>query len=245
MSRPTPYRYIPLLNDVYRSARRAIYAVAYSGNTVECACCDKQFSKWLNTTSICPYCRSSARQRILCSHLDKHHTPSNGSLEVLLFAPDFATERYLKRHPHFQVTTADLSAPYVDYHWDITQLPCADGSFDLILVSHVLEHVPDDAKAISEMHRCLTKGGTALVQVPFAKDAEETFEDSSITDPKRRKELFGQFDHVRIYGQDISDRLKHAGFNVSLLFASSEFSDEEMKKYGLWDDILFVCQKNA
>ena len=87
-------------------------------------------------------------------------------------------------------------------------------AFDTIICSHVLEHVPADAKAMSELFRVLRPGGVAIIQVPYADDCAETDEDPSVTDPLERERRFGQFDHVRIYGRDFADRLRRAGFVV-------------------------------
>ena len=106
--------------------------------------------------------------------------------------------------------TADLHAP-ADLRLDITAMDLPDGSFDLILCSHVLEHVPDDRAAMSELCRVLSPGGLALVLTPYRPD-RPTYEDPSITSPLDRMVAFGQQDHVRIYGNDLADRLRGAGF---------------------------------
>jgi SAM-dependent methyltransferase len=89
----------------------------------------------------------------------------------------------------------------------------ADGSFDLILCSHVLEHVPDDGAAMAELRRVLAPGGLCLVLTPYRPEVT-TYEDPGITSPLDRMVAFGQQDHVRIYGNDLTDRLRGAGFEV-------------------------------
>jgi ubiquinone/menaquinone biosynthesis C-methylase UbiE len=95
---------------------------------------------------------------------------------------------------------------------DITNIPFGENTVDVILCSHVLEHILDDQQAMSELYRILKPGRWALILVPFDAERAETFEDSSVVDPKERTRLFGQFDHVRLYGRDFMDRLEHAGF---------------------------------
>jgi SAM-dependent methyltransferase len=162
----------------------------------------------------------------------------------LFFAPDWGVERWLRRRGRYHVITTDLGSPGVDLRADITQLPLADGSFDLVLCSHVLEHVPDDARAIAELFRVLRPGGTALVQVPYESAADRTDEDPSITDPRERVRRFGQFDHVRLYGRDLVERLGAAGFDVETVHVRERYNAEKAKRVGLWDDPLFVCQKS-
>jgi ubiquinone/menaquinone biosynthesis C-methylase UbiE len=101
---------------------------------------------------------------------------------------------------------------------DITDIDYADETFDVIYSSHVLEHVPDDRKAIRELHRVLKSDGWAILQVPIT--AYRTFEDPSITNPIDRLRIFGNKDHVRKYGPDFVERLKEAGFKVKVITAS-------------------------
>ena len=100
---------------------------------------------------------------------------------------------------------------------DITSLDLPDNWADLIVCSHVLEHVPDDRAAMAELHRVLKPGGRALVMCPVDEHRAKTFEDPSVTDPAERERLFWQSDHVRIYGQDLADRLAEAGFRVDVV----------------------------
>lgn len=111
---------------------------------------------------------------------------------------------------------------------NVSELTFPSETFDVVICNHVLEHVPDDRKALSELYRVLKKGGWGSIQVPM-KD-EITFEDLAITDPRERDRLFGQDDHVRQYGLDYLDRLREAGFEV-LVFKKSEIeSPEELER---------------
>ena len=104
-------------------------------------------------------------------------------------------------------------------------------SFDIIFCNHVLEHIEDDAKAISELYRVMKPGGWGILQVPMKNSLEQTYEDFTIKDPKERQKHFGQYDHVRWYGMDYFDRLRKAGFETEPNFYSQKFSEEEIKKY--------------
>jgi ubiquinone/menaquinone biosynthesis C-methylase UbiE len=141
-------------------------------------------------------------------------------------------------------TTADLDSPLADIKLDVQDMKIADNSFDVVFCNHVLEHVPDDLKAMREIYRVLKPGGMAIMQVPMNPDLKETFEDPSITDPKERHRLFGQYDHVRMYGADYHDRLKAAGFEVHVVDYSKRLSREEFEKYALpLREKLHVCSK--
>jgi len=152
---------------------------------------------------------------------------------VLHIAPEQAFRKRFKRIFGTRYVTADLHSPLADIKADITALPFEDNLFDVIFCNHVLEHIPDDRKAMGELYRVLKPGGFGIVQVPLDPTRKHTFEDPTITDPKQRAELFGQYDHVRVYGQDFFDRLRHAGFIVHPLAVNDLFSEEEIKRYAL------------
>jgi SAM-dependent methyltransferase len=145
--------------------------------------------------------------------------------------------------PGLDYLSADLDSPHAMAHMDITALDCEAESFDTVYCSHVLEHVPDDRKAMAEIHRVLRPGGWALVQVPLSTDV--TREDLSITDPRERLRLYGQRDHVRFYGLDIVERLEAAGFAVQTVKGSDLASNEDCQRYGFLPSLtLFYCEKN-
>jgi SAM-dependent methyltransferase len=114
---------------------------------------------------------------------------------------------------------------------DITRMPLPDSSFDIILCSHVLEHVEDDRRAMAEMYRVLRPGGSAIIQVPLQGDT--TLEDPSATTADERKRLFGQHDHVRIYGLDITKRLEDAGFGVETEAATDLLPLGDLSRHGI------------
>ncbi|MFL5906651.1 MAG: class I SAM-dependent methyltransferase [Solirubrobacterales bacterium] len=134
---------------------------------------------------------------------------------------------------------------------DITELPFDDASFDLVLCSHVLEHVPDDGRAMREMNRVLRSAGVALIQSPVNYEMEKTLEAPGVTSPEERERLFSQPDHVRVYGRDLRDRLEAAGFVVSVDFYAGELSEAEATRQGLMPTFgplrndLYVCRRRA
>lgn len=240
----TPYRYIPLVSPLYRAVMRILRKAKYSGDAVSCPCCGGSFSSWIQPKSDgrCPDCQAATRQKMLVYFLGEHAGERTGRLRTLYFAPDAGVLRWFRAHPQFDVTTTDLSAPGVDEHWDITRIPQPDGIYDVVSCCHVLEHVPNDLGAMSELRRVLKPDGMLFLQVPYARNSPKTDEDPTVTDPEERRRRFGQFDHVRRYGQDLLDRLVSSGFSVTTVTAEEAFSPERMREIGLWNDIIFLCR---
>jgi hypothetical protein len=169
---------------------------------------------------ICPVCRSETRHRLYWEFLTRQSDFFDGKPKrVLHIAPEGCLWEHFRKVPKLDYLTADLDAgkPRVMTAMDITNIQFPDDTFDVVICSHVLEHVVDDRRAMRELCRVLRPDGWALLQVPMA--APVTFEDPSVTDPEERLRLFGQHDHVRCYGPDYVDRLKECGFRVNVLNA--------------------------
>ena len=166
------------------------------------------------------------------------------SLKVLHFAPEQAFYKLFRNQKNLDYTTTDLLSPLADVKADICNLPFADNQFDTILCNHVLEHIPNDTKAMQELFRVLKPGGMAILQIPQDLNRAITFADDSIIDQKQRAEIFGQYDHVRIYGQDYFDKLRNIGFNVIEEDYTKKISIELVEKYCLAKgEIIPVCFK--
>jgi ubiquinone/menaquinone biosynthesis C-methylase UbiE len=116
---------------------------------------------------------------------------------------------------------------------DICHMGAGDKRFDAIICSHVLEHVPDDRKAMSELYRVLKPNGWAILLVPIATKLQRTHEDPDIKTPEERERVFGQADHVRLYGQDYNERLQSAGFRVRVFDAKQSFGQELVRRHAL------------
>ncbi len=134
-------------------------------------------------------------------------------------------EKFRKEYDYLSI---DLDGKRAMMAMDLTATAFADEAFDAIVCNHVLEHVPNDKKALQELYRVLKPGGWASLQVPIKGDL--TREDLSITDPKERLRLYGQEDHVRYYGHDFADRLQEAGFEVLLLPKSDLLASDELER---------------
>ena len=191
------------------------------------------YGKTLRPNALCPGTLSLERHRLLWLYLDRETHFLNQELKVLHVAPEQVFFRKFKRLQHWDYTTTDLNSPLADLVTDICDLPLQDNQYDLILCNHVLEHIPNDLKAMTELYRVLKKGGTLIAQVPLNEENIKTLEDDSITDPRDRTRFFGQYDHVRLYGQDYYKRLKSVGFSVKGVFLQSQLTTEEIKRYVL------------
>ncbi|MAO10736.1 MAG: SAM-dependent methyltransferase [Flavobacteriaceae bacterium] len=193
---------------------------------------------------LAPGTLSLERHRLCWLYLKKETSFFTSKLKVLHFAPEQAFYKRFRKMENLEYITTDLNSPIADVKADICDLPFKDSEFDFIICNHVLEHIPDDTKAMKELYRILAPGGTAILQIPLENDRKITFEDDSITDPKERARIFGQYDHVRIYGMDYFDKLASVGFSVQAVDYTKTFSEEEINTYRLAKgELLPVCKK--
>lgn len=243
-----PHRYIPIVSPVYKAARKQYRMYKYSGKRISCAICEQQFSSWIGQAIVCPGCGSAARHRRIWFFLDEQAKVLNKTLRVLHIAPWEGLQKKFKGLDNWEYITADLSSPYADIQVDLTNMDLDDGSFDMVICSHILEHIPNDLKAMSEIFRILTPGGHACILVPYS-NSRKTIEDSSISDPLGRIRLFGQADHVRKYGSDLKERLESVRFSVSEEYYARGLNEEQREIYGVGktvddNDAIFWCSKS-
>jgi SAM-dependent methyltransferase len=191
-----------------------------------------------------PSTLSLERHRLFWLYLTNETEFFTKKLKVLHFAPEQAFFKRFRKMKNLEYTTTDLNSPIATVKADICDLPFDDNAYDFIICNHVLEHIPDDTKAMQELYRVLAPGGVAILQVPYEADRNTTFEDDTITDPKERAKIFGQYDHVRVYGMDYFEKLAEIGFKVLALNYSANLSEEEINKYRLAKgELLPVCKK--
>ena len=191
-----------------------------------------------------PSTYSLERHRLLWLYLKNETSFFKAKLKVLHFAPESALMNQFKKLKNLSYDTVDLNSPIAEIKADICDLPFLDNSYDFILCNHVLEHVIDDDKAMRELYRVLKKNGLGIFQVPIDYNRDTTFEDFSVTNKKERNKLFGQYDHVRIYGLDFFDRLQKAGFSVERCEYTSKLSKEDIIKFCLpKKEIIPICRK--
>jgi SAM-dependent methyltransferase len=214
-------------------------ALFFRGNQVACPVCMKQFRKFLpygygpvRDNVLCPGCLSLERHRLLWLYLSRCTQIFKDSQKVLHLAPEQCFYKKFRKMLNLNYVTADLQSPLADIKLDIQDMPLGNDAFDVVICNHVLEHVPDDHKALAEIYRVLKPGGYAIMQVPADMTMEKTLEDPTVTDPAERARLFRQKDHYRLYGADFADRAKVAGFSVkeeNFLFQLSQFERERYR----------------
>ena len=191
-----------------------------------------------------PSTLSLERHRLLWLYLKNETDFFTSNKKVLHFAPEQAFYKRFRQLKNLDYTTTDLLSPLADVKADICNLPFKDNSYDVILCNHVLEHIPDDTKAMQELYRVLKPNGMAILQIPQDLNRANTFEDNTITDKKERAEIFGQYDHVRIYGRDYFDKLRSIGFKVDEVDYTAQLSSEKIDKYRLAKgEIIPICYK--
>jgi SAM-dependent methyltransferase len=237
----------PSLKDPLRPLyRRAIHY----GRSRFCPVCRSHVRSFLpagvvpRVDAVCPVCGSYERHRLLWVFFENHTDLFSGRTRRLLHvAPEPILASRLGRLVGVDYLSADLHNPEAMVEMDITNIAYPDETFDVILCSHVLEHVPDDRRAMRELRRVLHGGGWAVLQVPTR--GHTTVEDPSITDPAERQRLFGQHDHVRYYGADYKDRHVEAGFQVRCFSASEVVGSNNIVRMGIMaDEIVYCCSRS-
>lgn len=212
----------------------------YVGNRVECPVCGRHFRKFLpygyvtmRNNALCPSCLALERHRLFWLFLKNRTNFFSAPLTVLHIAPEPCFLKKFGNQGNLEYITADYESPLAKVKMDIQDIPFEDETIDVVFCSHILEHVDDDKKALSELYRIMKKGGWGIIMCPVDEDRETTHEDSSITDPEEREKHFGQKDHLRIYGKDFGKRIAGAGFQVNAVRYGKELSAETVKRFAL------------
>ena len=244
---------------VVRLQKNSHKLIGYPRHTGRCPVCDNAVRRWLPLVRrigvnkfknegegrLCPHCFSYVRTRHFWLYI-KQERLLDSMPRMLHFAPEEGLEKRLRLAIGSRLVTTDIEMPNVDVLSDITKMPFDTGSFDLIYCSNVLEHVSDDKHAMQELFRVLSPGGLAVIQVPIR--GEKTYEDVEIKTPELRAVHFGQADHVRYYGRDISDRLRAVGFIVEevVMLDKLQIDSKFVETCNLNKrEILQLCRKQA
>jgi SAM-dependent methyltransferase len=228
-----------LANDLIQSLKMIIFR----GTKYYCPLCQASYAKFSPAGSPsrpnarCPVCESLERHRLLWAVIDqlqnKETLKTNGRL--LHIAPERCLAKNLAKN--YEYVSVDMYSSEVNVKVDITALCFSDECFDSIICNHVLEHVQDDRKALSELFRVLKHGGWGSIQVPVK--GEKTLEDPLVVDPLERERHFGQSDHVRQYGEDFKVRLQAAGFEVLEIKKEELFDPLELQRLSV------LCEKGV
>lgn len=234
--------------------RFGIRKILFSGTHATCPLCLNNIRGWaphgggakilaerkvvggmLRPNDRCPICHGADRTRLMMFWLEKMGRVGEKPVSVLHVAPEYGLYLWLMRQPNIDYVGCDIDKSRYRHirnmvDADLTALPISDDRFDIVLCSHVLEHVVDDLSAMREIRRVLRPDGTALLLVPEAIDGSDPDEDPNIVSPEERHEHFGQWDHVRLYTRELfNERLTQAGFSIKSFNPFERNADEATK----------------
>ncbi|HMM10884.1 MAG TPA: methyltransferase domain-containing protein [Bacteroidales bacterium] len=257
-----------------RQFKLRLQGIIYSGRKYYCPLCNKFYRKFLDggedhavlrrlkvigagrrPNMVCPGCHSTDRDRLLHTFLCNNNSVSFPKVSMLHIAPEPALYKWIKKQYHSNPANYTAGVKYHEGFYydldinliDITSLPYDDETFGLVMANHVLEHIKDESKALSEIFRVLKPDGKAILQVPWSPLLDETIEEMKPMSEKEREEYFGQHDHVRLYGRDFVERLTRAGFVVRSYALNELDADQDYLNCIAVnaDELVFLASKQA
>ncbi len=230
-----------------------IRSLAYRGQAFTCNCCGRSFRKFWSygnkprDNALCPWCHSLERTRVLMAFLERETRVFETGTLILHFAPEAPILRRIKRSARpGDYVAADLNPALGETVIDMTRIPFPARYFDYVLCSHVLGHIPDEARAIDEMYRVLKTGGQALVMTVMDLQNPHTVEDPSVTTPGERLKRYGEPDLVRLHGRDFATRLQRSGIRVEEIDYSQRLTPEERARLSTGNgerELIFCCTR--
>jgi SAM-dependent methyltransferase len=186
------------------------------------------------------------RIRNLLFYIERETCILTAKGRLLHFAPEWCLLPVFKKAKNLDYITADINPNFADYQVDIMDIPFPGESFDYIICFHVLGHVPDEQKAIEEMHRVLKRDGVALISTIIDPHNPLTFETDDADTPEKRLQYYSEPDLLRLHGSDFDRRLMQRGFQVEVIDYRIRMGEEIRKKYALGDgkrELIFRCTK--
>ncbi|WP_178987744.1 class I SAM-dependent methyltransferase [Winogradskyella schleiferi] len=218
---------------------RKLVSLRYKGDKYQCNICHFNLNRFVNLDDhdlLCPNCGSRSRTRRLYKLLNEANILKG---TILHFSPPRSLSERLRKIEDISYYSSDYENEFIaDYSYDITAIDSESNFFDLVICYHVLEHINEDLKAMSELYRVLKPNGICYIQTPFKNG--NIYEDTSITSEDARKTAFGQEDHVRIYSiKGLQNRLESVGFRVEIM----TFENNSSETFGLKPETILIGKK--
>lgn len=246
------------LRKYLKIQRKKMYGEIYlKGDTYYCHVCDSSFKRFLpkgnglviREKAECPNCGSLERTRLLKYYLENETNIQQENKNVLHIAPEDGLKSWIKTFKSkSNYINGDILPENADEIMDITQISYSDKTFDIIICSHVLGHVPEQDKALNELYRCLKPKGEVLLLTLLNQKSEQTIESSEVLSDEERLELYGEFDLVRLHGKkDLISNCEKAGFKVDVIDYRTHFSLEEQTRFSLGNgerELIFKLTKD-
>ncbi len=242
-----------------------LISIFYLGQKYHCPNCNTNFKKLLpcglnqkvlnelevigsglRDNCLCPRCNSIDRERLIYLYLKYKTHVFSENITMLHVAPRYSLKKIFKKHKNINYIAGDKFEKGYNYtkdviHIDLTSLNFDDEYFDVIICNHVLEHIPDDIKALKEIYRVLKKDGFAILQVPLSLKLDKTLEGVANNEEERLK-YYGQKDHYRIYAKDYFINLENCNFVVNAINPNDAELNFDTQKYALnpKEDLIIV-----
>lgn len=198
----------------------------------------------LRDNCICPLCGCNDRERWLYYVLKNKTNLDAMNGRVLHFAPERSISEMIQANGSIDYYTGDINPGRGMHVTDITCIQYKEEIFDYVICNHVMEHIKDENKAVSEVMRVLKHDGKWIFSIPICTDIDKTYEDNTIISPVDRLREYGQEDHVRLYGKDFKERFEKYGLKIKVFSPEDELTEEEINRYGfIKDDIIMIASK--
>lgn len=225
--------------------------LAHSSGPKYCPIAQREFRHFISDKGgggITPSNGARARHRLVWLYLERETSLMAGGQSLLHVAPERCLFERFSTAPGLTYVPGDKMGEGYGKQagvraLDILAIDFPEATFDYVLCNHVLEHIEADTIAMREIFRVLKPGGSAIVTIPMRRGP--TLEDPSATTPAQRKKRFGQWDHVRLYGDDITERLTACGFEARLERYGETFSEAERARFGLDRSVIVVARRPA